>query len=183
MILYLYALYGGSVNNGIHKEQFPVHYATVDNAVELISRFGTGTILAKIDLEAAFRMAPPGWLGSPGLAMGQAASTSTHAYPLGWDLLRTSLTSSQRPCTGSSSTITMIHYLDDFLIVLAPGADQSATSVHSTPMIQQISNRSTCMVKQNPLLHIRCKCHFNTRGKLWTETLVFTALWPYRYLC
>ena len=60
MILYLYALYGGSVNNGIHKEQFPVHYATVDNAVELISRFGTGTILAKIDLEAAFRMAPPG---------------------------------------------------------------------------------------------------------------------------
>eukprot|EP00731_Ephydatia_muelleri_P002108 Em0001g2108a len=56
MILHLSAPYGGSVNDGIHEEQFPVHYATVDDAVDLISRFGTGAILAKIDLKAAFRM-------------------------------------------------------------------------------------------------------------------------------
>ena len=55
MILHLSAPFGSSVND---KDQFPVQYSTVDDAVELISRYGTGTILAKIDLKAAFRMVP-----------------------------------------------------------------------------------------------------------------------------
>ena len=46
MILHLSAPYGGSINDGTHEEQFPVHYATVDDAVDLISRFGTGAIVA-----------------------------------------------------------------------------------------------------------------------------------------
>ena len=49
---------GSSINDGIDKDQFPVQYSTVDDAVELISKYGTGTILAKIDLKAAFRMVP-----------------------------------------------------------------------------------------------------------------------------
>ena len=58
MILHLSAPCGSSVNDGIDKDEFPVQYSTVDDAVELISRYGTGTILAKIDLKAAFRMVP-----------------------------------------------------------------------------------------------------------------------------
>ena len=42
MILHLFAPYGGNVNDKIDKEHFPVHYAMLDDAVDLISRFGTG---------------------------------------------------------------------------------------------------------------------------------------------
>ena len=58
MILHLSAPFGSSVNDGIDNDQFPVQYSTVDDAVEMISRYGTGAILAKIDLKAAFRMVP-----------------------------------------------------------------------------------------------------------------------------
>ena len=58
MILHLSAPYGASVNDGISKEEFSLHYSSVDDAVKLLHSYGKGTIMAKVDLKAAFRMVP-----------------------------------------------------------------------------------------------------------------------------
>ena len=110
--------------------------ATMDNAVDLISRFGTGAILAKVDLKAAFRMVPihpddrdllgMQWQGSfyldtclPfGLRSGPFLFNQ-FAEALHWIL-------------NNNYQVDAVHYLDNFLIVGAPGADQCASSVQLT---------------------------------------------------
>ena len=49
---------GGSVNDGIDPSVCSLKYASVDEAVEVIRRWGSGTLLAKLDLKAAYRMVP-----------------------------------------------------------------------------------------------------------------------------
>jgi hypothetical protein len=58
VIMHLTAPKGSSINDFIDKEAFPIHYATVDDAVAMVSRYGKGCMMAKIDLKAAFRMVP-----------------------------------------------------------------------------------------------------------------------------
>ena len=47
-----------SVNDGISSEWCSMHYTTVDNAVEKIVQLGPGTLLAKVDIEHAYRNIP-----------------------------------------------------------------------------------------------------------------------------
>eukprot|EP00731_Ephydatia_muelleri_P032824 Em0024g368a len=49
---------GISINDYIDKEDFPIHYVTVDDAVAMVTEYGKECIKAKIDLKAAFRMVP-----------------------------------------------------------------------------------------------------------------------------
>ena len=49
-ILHLSAPDGHSVNDYINKEDFPVYYSSVDNAVALLSQYGQDALMAKIDL-------------------------------------------------------------------------------------------------------------------------------------
>mgnify|MGYP003461539734 FL=1 len=42
VIMHLSAPEGSSINDFIHKEDFPIHYATVDDAVAMLSRYGRG---------------------------------------------------------------------------------------------------------------------------------------------
>ena len=56
VIMHLPAPEGSSINDFIDKEAFRIHYATVDDAVAMVSRYRC--MMAKIDLKAAFRMVP-----------------------------------------------------------------------------------------------------------------------------
>ena len=49
---------GQSVNNGIDATLCSMAYITVDNAATLVARLGRGSILAKVDIEAAYRLVP-----------------------------------------------------------------------------------------------------------------------------
>ena len=49
---------GSSINDFIDKEDFSLHYATFDQALALVSSFGTGALMAKLDLKHAFRLCP-----------------------------------------------------------------------------------------------------------------------------
>ena len=128
MILHLSAPYGGSVNDGIHEEQFPVHYATVDDAVDLISRFGTGAILAKIDLKAAFRMVSihpddwdllgMQWQGSFYMYLDTCLPFGLRSAPFLFNQFAEVL----HWILHNNYQVDAVH----FLIVGAPGADQSA---------------------------------------------------------
>ena len=49
---------GGSVNAGINPNLCSLTYKSGDNAVCIITRKGRGTLLAKLDLESAYRIVP-----------------------------------------------------------------------------------------------------------------------------
>ena len=74
--MHLSAPEGIGINDYIDKEDFPIHYATVDDVVAMVTEYGNGCIKAKIDLKAAFRMVPivaeewegPLWITLPGTA-------------------------------------------------------------------------------------------------------------------
>ena len=46
---------GLSVNNGIDPDEFSLQYITVDQIIRMISKYGSGALIAKFDVEAAYR--------------------------------------------------------------------------------------------------------------------------------
>ena len=58
VIMHLSAPPGRSVNDYIPREQFTLTYATVDDAVRLLTTLGKDALMAKADLKAAFRNIP-----------------------------------------------------------------------------------------------------------------------------
>ena len=46
---------GLSVNNGIDPDEFTLQYITVDQIIRMISNYGSGALIAKFDVEAAYR--------------------------------------------------------------------------------------------------------------------------------
>ena len=46
---------GASVNDGINPDEFTLHYITVDQIICMVSRFCKGALIAKFDVEAAYR--------------------------------------------------------------------------------------------------------------------------------
>eukprot|EP00731_Ephydatia_muelleri_P002244 Em0001g2244a len=50
VILHLSAPYSVSVNDGISKEEFSLHYSTIDDTVRLLLMHGVGCLMAKVDL-------------------------------------------------------------------------------------------------------------------------------------
>ena len=45
---------GWSVNDGIDPDEFALHY-DVDQIISMVSKYGQGALLAKFDVEAAYR--------------------------------------------------------------------------------------------------------------------------------
>lgn len=58
MIMHLSAPRLHSINDGLDKEPYLLHYSTIDDATRLIKAAGRGCYLAKIDLKRAFRLIP-----------------------------------------------------------------------------------------------------------------------------
>ena len=58
LILDLSSLDGHSVNDGIRKDPFTVQYMKVDDIIDGIMSLGRGTLLAKFDVESAYRIIP-----------------------------------------------------------------------------------------------------------------------------
>ena len=46
---------GASVNDGINMEEFTLHYITVDQVICMVSSFGRDAIVAKFEVELAYR--------------------------------------------------------------------------------------------------------------------------------
>ena len=58
MIMHLSAPAETSINDGIKKEEFTLHYSTIDDAIRMINKLGRNTLLAKVDIKSAFRTVP-----------------------------------------------------------------------------------------------------------------------------
>ena len=46
---------GSSVNKGINPNDYPLQYIQVNDIVKMVSKFGQGALMAKFDVEAAYR--------------------------------------------------------------------------------------------------------------------------------
>ena len=119
-----------SVNDGIAKEPSSMSYASVDDAVECIQRLGPGTELIKVDLKNAYRIIPVHPQDHHLLAIRWEDRTYIdRALPFG-------LRSAPKIFSGVADMLAwalhwagiqhQIHYLDDFLFMVAPGTDNGA---------------------------------------------------------
>ena len=136
VILHLSAPYGISVNDGISKEEFSLHYSTVDDAVRLFLKHGVGCLMAKVDLKSAFRMVPVRAKDWDLLGMyWQGMYYVDTCLPFGLrsaPYLFNQFAEALHWILSSQHSVEAIHYLDDFLLVGPAGQQQCATSVQST---------------------------------------------------
>ena len=125
--------HGHSVNDGIDTAICSLSYSTVDEVANLVAAVGQGALLAKVDIESAYRLIPVHpddrpllamqWDGQvfidPMLPFGLRSAPKIFnavADALCWHLHR--------------SRIPIIrHYLDDFIIVAPPGSSQCSSSL------------------------------------------------------
>lgn len=119
---------GSSVNDGISSEEASVSYVSFDRAVALVRAAGAGALLAKSDIESAFRLLPvhPDCYHLLGCSFEGSYYFDT-CLPMGcsischyFELFSSFLEWVVRVETGSRS---VIHYLDDFLFVSPGGSD------------------------------------------------------------
>ena len=115
------------MNAGIYRELCSLSYPTVDDAVEKVLKLGSGALLAKVDIEHAYRNVPVHllllamqWAGKiyldTVLPFGLRSAPkifSALADALEWILLQAGVTM-------------VLHYLDDFLTMGQKGSDQCA---------------------------------------------------------
>ena len=136
--MHLSAPEGSSINDFIDKEDFPIHYATVDDAVAMVSRYGKGCMMATIDLKAAFRMVPIAaeeW-DLLGLHWKRKYYVDT-CLPFGLrsaPYLFNQFASALHWIMATNYAADVIHYLDDFL--LAGPAGQPTCSESAETMLR-----------------------------------------------
>ena len=125
MIMHLSAPAESSINDGIIKDDFTLHYGTIDNAVQMVNRLGRNTLLAKVDIKSAFHTIP--------VRVEDRALLGIHwrqqfyvdcCLPFGLRSapLNLSFINMRKPWSGSRDThiSNIIHCFDDFLIAGKP---------------------------------------------------------------
>ena len=129
------------------------------DVVDLISRFGTGAILAKVDLKAAFRMVPihpddwdllgMQWQGS--FHLDTCLPFGFRSGPFLFNLFAEAL----HWILHNNYQVGAVHYLDNFLIVGAPGADLCASTVQLTLRVCESLGIPVALDKlEGPAIHI-----------------------------
>nr|XP_034972425.1 uncharacterized protein LOC118085646 [Zootoca vivipara] len=125
---------GGSVNDAIPREQCSVHYASLDHAIKLVRECGPGALMAKCDIESAFRLLPvhphdfrflgfkfqDNWYFDKAMPMGcsiACAAFETFSTFVEWAM-------KQR-----SGSHYISHYLDDYFLVRPAGSDACARAL------------------------------------------------------
>ena len=147
VVINLSAPESASVNDNLHRSLTHVAYSSIEDAVLLMHHLGRSCLMAKVDIRNAYRLLPVhpndrGYLGIKWqdqvfvdcqLPFGLASSPaifSAVAEALEWIL-------------HSRGVRCCIHYLDDFLILGAPGSNECAEALRIT--------RETCTELGVPL--------------------------------
>ena len=128
LILDLSSPEGASVNCGIDKELCSLKYATVDQATESVVRLGRGTLMAKIDIKAAYRLVPvhpeDRWL----LGMQfEGADFMDTVLPFGMrsaPKIFNAVADALEWVCRNEGVQEALHYLDDFMVFGAPDSSE-----------------------------------------------------------
>ena len=134
LIIDLSAPENHSVNDGIAPESCTLSYTTVDCAAELVRSRGRGALLAKLDIESAYRIVPihPDDRCVLGMRWKGAIYIDT-CLPFGLRLapkIFTALADALGWIFTQHGVRDVIHYLDDFLIVGDPGSSECSVALN-----------------------------------------------------
>ena len=138
---------GASMNDGIDPLLCSLSYALVDDAVRSIISLGSGALLAKLDVESAYRLVPihpcdrlllgvewKGQLYVDSAWSGRGSCTSTEPSRSVCDRRPSCFRRWQTHCSGSwagTGVVHAIHYLDDYLMMALPGTDECRSVLHT----------------------------------------------------
>ena len=115
------------MNDGITPQLCSVSYSSVDDAVQAVGRLGKGALLAKFDLENAYRLVPVHPVDRLLLGMKWEGDVYIDgALPFGLrsaPKLFTAIADALLWIMGSHGVQEGIHYLDDFLVLGPAGSD------------------------------------------------------------
>ena len=129
------------VNNAISPQVPHMHYASVLDAAELIRRLGPGTMMAKVDLQNAYRVLPVHADDHPLLAIrwGPAIYLNT-ALPFGLrsaPKIFSAFADALAWVLRSNGIGQQLHYLDDFLFLGAASTHECASSLQTALQVCQ----------------------------------------------
>ena len=122
MIMHLSAPYMLSINDGINKEDYTLHYSSIDDVTRFAAKLGRGCSLAKIDIKSAFRLIPIAitdwellglfWQGS--YYVNKQLPFGLRSAPFLFNQFASAI---HWIVTHNYNLTNLIHYLDDFLIL------------------------------------------------------------------
>ncbi len=122
-----------SVNDGISKQLSSLSYISVRDAAKLIVAKGRGALLAKVDIKSTYRVVPihpdDRWL--LGMSWDQQLFVDTQ-LPFGLrsaPKIFTALADAAEWIVLQEGGGTVLHYLDDFLVIGAPASNECATQL------------------------------------------------------
>ena len=152
MILHLSAPPGRSVNDFIAKDQFSLHYSSVDDAVRILLALGPGAQMAKVDLKSAFRMVPvhPADWHLMGMRWRDRYYVDTclpfglHSAPFLFNEVATAI---EWIMVHNHSIRHLIHYLDDYFMAGPPSDSTCATYLHCFLLIAALLGVQVAMEK------------------------------------
>ena len=133
LIVDLSAPEGHSVNDGIDKKLCALKYVSVDDVALVIQKLGRGAQLAKMDVQAAYRNVPVHpddrlllgmkWEGQ--LFVDTALPFGLRSAPK----IFTAVADALQWVVRARGVRYIAHYLDDFIVVGAPGSDEGAKAL------------------------------------------------------
>ena len=133
---------GNSVNDGVPKDLCSMVYVTIDDAISKILELGPEALLAKIDIKSAFRLIP-------------VHPADRHLLAMEWEgkvLIDTCLPFGLRSAPKLFNIMAdllawildvqgvsyLIHYLDDFLTIGAPGSSECERNLETLIQVCQV---------------------------------------------
>ena len=113
-----------SVNDGIDNDLYSLSYVTIDNAAEAIVSKEKGTYFAKVNIQSAYHMVPVHPEDRPLLGMSWEETLYCDAV-LSFGLcsapkIFTAIADALQWIVHQAGVPTVLHYLDDFLIISTP---------------------------------------------------------------
>ena len=132
---------GASINDGVDPALCSLSYSSVDEAATIISGLGSGAILAKLDIQSAYRNVPVHPEDRPLLGMeweGQVFLDA--ALPFGLrsaPKIFNALADALSWILQQRGACALLHYLDDFLLVGKPESEECAASLELTRTVCQ----------------------------------------------
>ena len=120
---------GNSVNDGIDPKHCSLQYTTVEDVAGAAAKLGRGALMAKIDIEAAYRLVPVHPHDRPLLGMEWKGQIFVDLMlPFGLrsaPKIFNAIADALEWCIKTQGRVANVHhYLDDFAIIGSPGSDE-----------------------------------------------------------
>ena len=131
--------HGLSINDGVNSALCSLSYASVDDAVELALEAGRGALLAKLDVQSAYRNVPVHPEDQPLLGMEWRGDVFVDAaLPFGLrsaPKIFNAVADALEWIVGRQVPGKVIHYLDDFLFVGRPQSNECGSTLHTAQAV------------------------------------------------